>query len=643
MTDDYLARIGNLIRDARKHRGWTQQQLADVLDTSQSAVNRIERGHQNLTLEMLARIGEALDSEIVSLGARPDAPAGRPARPRCPGSIDVKSSKNAGVALLCASPAQPRAVRRCARSPASRRSTGSSRCSPASACRPAGSTRTTTSRSSRRPTSTWARIDEEAARRTRSIIMFLGPLMHREDTFELPYAGGCDLGTRTVEPHMAALRPFGLEVKATEGSYHATVNRAVSPTRPIVLTERGDTVTENALLAAARHDGVTVIRNASPNYMVQDLCFFLEQARRAHRRRRHHHADRARHARDRRRRRLRAVRGPDRGDVAARRGDRDRLRDHHPAGADRVPRDRAGAAGGDGLPLRAAARSTSPPTGTPGWSTSPPGTPSCTPPSTRSTRCRSPGLNIDNLPFFAVIAAVAEGQTLLHDWVYENRAIYLTELTKLGASVKLLDPHRVMIEGPTRWSRHRDRLPARAAPGGGDPAGDAGVEGHVGAALGLRHQPRLRGPRRPGSTTSAPASRPSATSEAPLEHGPTAVGASRPTLMAGRALSRSRQSRCRPGSTGRVGGGGAVMSAVIRGSGCVFGPLSRCQSFSASIRLPRSARSRKTPVARRALVDRDVTEVARRHRGLALGAGHLASLAHAPKVLRDARPSRPAR
>jgi UDP-N-acetylglucosamine 1-carboxyvinyltransferase len=63
-----------------------------------------------------------------------------------------------------------------------------------------------------------------------------------------------------------------------------------------------------------------------------------------------------------------------------------------------------------------------------------------------------PGLNIDNLPFFAVIAAVAEGQTLLHDWVYENRAIYLTELTKLGGQVKLLDPHRVLVEGPTHWS-----------------------------------------------------------------------------------------------------------------------------------------------------------------------------------------------
>src|SRR3954467_6341171 len=102
MADDYLARIGNLIRDARKHRGWTQQQLAEVLSTSQSAVNRIERGHQNLSLEMLARIGEALDSEIVSLGAGPTHL--RVTGPtKLSGSIDVKTSKNAGVALLCAS------------------------------------------------------------------------------------------------------------------------------------------------------------------------------------------------------------------------------------------------------------------------------------------------------------------------------------------------------------------------------------------------------------------------------------------------------------------------------------------------------------------------------------------------------------
>src|SRR5690606_28699373 len=120
-------------------------------------------------------------------------------------------------------------------------------------------------------------MDTEAARRTRSVIMFLGPLMHRTDVFRIPYAGGCDLGTRTVQPHMSALQHFGLHITATGGFYHAQVDRGVSPKRAIVLTERGDTVTENALLAAARHDGVTVIRNASSNYMVQDLCFFLEQ------------------------------------------------------------------------------------------------------------------------------------------------------------------------------------------------------------------------------------------------------------------------------------------------------------------------------------------------------------------------------
>ena len=91
-------------------------------------------------------------------------------------------------------------------------------------------------------------------------------------------------------------------------------------------------------------------------------------------------------------------------------------------------------------------------TATPGWSTSPPSPPTLHAPLDKIHPMPFPGLNIDNLPFFAVIAAVAEGQTLLHDWVYENRAIYLTELNKLGGQVKLLDPHRVMIEGPTHWS-----------------------------------------------------------------------------------------------------------------------------------------------------------------------------------------------
>ena len=446
MTEGYKGRIGNLIRDARKHRGLTQHQLAELLATSQSAINRIEKGNQNLSLEMLARIGAALDSEIVALGAGPTHL--RVTGPTTlSGQIDVKTSKNAGVALLCAS------------------LLNSGRTTLRKVARIEEVNRLLEVLGSMGVQARWLntdndleiippkklnldQIDEDAARRTRSVIMFLGPLMHRQDSFDLPYAGGCNLGDRTVQPHMSALRPFGLEVKSTDGMYHASVNKAIVPQRPIVLTERGDTVTENALMAAALHPGVTVIRNASSNYMVQDLCFFL----------------------------LKlgvdvqgigtttlTVTGVKTIDV-----DVDYAPSEDPIEAMsllaaaivtkseiticRVPiefleielalleemgfqyerTEEYVALNGH---TRLVDLTTKPST--------------LRAPLDKIHPMPFPGLNIDNLPFFAVIAAVAEGQTLLHDWVYENRAIYLVELNKLGGQVKLLDPHRVMIEGPT--------------------------------------------------------------------------------------------------------------------------------------------------------------------------------------------------
>jgi len=448
MQTDYKGRIGNLIRDARKHRGLTQHQLADLLATSQSAINRIEKGHQNLSLEMLARIGAALDSEIVALGAGPthlrvNGPT------RLSGSIEVKTSKNAGVALLCAS------------------LLNRGRTTLRKVARIEEVNRLLEVLASLGVQTRWLNadndleivppaeldlehIDEAAARRTRSVIMFLGPLLHREDRFRIPYAGGCDLGTRTVQPHLTALRHFGLEITATDGVYHAEVDPSVRPARPIVLTERGDTVTENALMAAARHDGVTVIRNASSNYMVQDLCFFLEQL---------------------------GVRVDGVGTTT--------LTVH---GVPHIDRDVDYAPSEDpveAMSLLAAALVTESELTirrvpvefmeielavleemgldherTPEYPADN-GRTRLIDLTVRPSKLKAPidkihpmpfpGLNIDNVPFFAAIAATAQGSTLIHDWVYDNRAIYLTDLTRLGADVKLLDPHRVLVEGPTRW------------------------------------------------------------------------------------------------------------------------------------------------------------------------------------------------
>jgi UDP-N-acetylglucosamine 1-carboxyvinyltransferase len=62
-----------------------------------------------------------------------------------------------------------------------------------------------------------------------------------------------------------------------------------------------------------------------------------------------------------------------------------------------------------------------------------------------------PGFNIDHLPYFVPIAAVAKGRTLIHDWVYEDRALMYTEMKKIGVSMELADPHRVFVDGPTKW------------------------------------------------------------------------------------------------------------------------------------------------------------------------------------------------
>jgi UDP-N-acetylglucosamine 1-carboxyvinyltransferase len=445
-----MLRVGQLVRDARRHRGLTQQQLAERLGTSQSAIARIESGGQNLTLDLLGRLSAALDSELISVG--PPRPThlrvvgGRPLT----GSATVKSSKNAAVALLCAALLNRgrTTLRNVARIVEVDRILDVLRSIGVSA--------------------TWeanghdlvlvvpdeldlAGIDADAARRTRSIIMFLGPLLHRAPSFELPYAGGCDLGTRTVQPHMIALRPFGLEVEARGGEYHAEVGGRSSRDRTIVLTERGDTVTENALLAAARAAGTTTIRNASSNYMVQDLCLYL---------------------------RLLGVEVEGLGTTTlVVRGrpvieaDVDYTISEDPVEAMSLLT--AGIVTDSELTVRRAPvefleielavlaemglR----------YRLSPEyladnGHTRLADITLEPSRLRAPidkihpmpfpGLNIDNLPFFAVIAAHASGSTMIHDWVYDNRAIHLSDLTRLGADVRLLDPHRVLVNGPTHWS-----------------------------------------------------------------------------------------------------------------------------------------------------------------------------------------------
>lgn len=275
-TTSYLTKIGKLIQQKRLGKYLTQAELGEKIGTSQSAINRIEKGNQNISVEMLARISEVLSFDILTLNKSGKVNFSVVGGDKLRGEIDVKTSKNAAVGLLCAALLNrgKTTLHRVARIEEVNRiievlnSIG---------------VKTRWMENNDLEITPPKRLelenmDIEAAKKTRTVIMFLGPLLHQYNDFKLPFAGGCNLGTRTVEPHLVGLSAFGMDVIAAPNTdyYHAVVHEK-APERAILLTERGDTVTENVIMAAALYPGKTVIRNASPNYMVQDVCFFLEK------------------------------------------------------------------------------------------------------------------------------------------------------------------------------------------------------------------------------------------------------------------------------------------------------------------------------------------------------------------------------
>src|SRR5476649_1711805 len=95
-------KIGQLIAQVRQEKGLTQAAFARRLRTSQSAVNRMEHGRQNLSMETLGRISDVLNKQLISLSSGAinlRIEGGH----ELSGEIALKTSKNAAVALLCAS------------------------------------------------------------------------------------------------------------------------------------------------------------------------------------------------------------------------------------------------------------------------------------------------------------------------------------------------------------------------------------------------------------------------------------------------------------------------------------------------------------------------------------------------------------
>ncbi len=107
----------------------------------------------------------------------------------------------------------------------------------------------------------------------RASILVLGPLVARWGEAIVPLPGGCAIGSRPVNLHIAGLRALGAEVRIQHGNIHAKAKR-LQGTR-IAMQPSSVTGTENLMMAAVLAEGVTVIDNAAREPEVADLAEFL--------------------------------------------------------------------------------------------------------------------------------------------------------------------------------------------------------------------------------------------------------------------------------------------------------------------------------------------------------------------------------
>lgn len=303
-------------------------------------------------------------------------------------------------------------------------------------------------------------IDKRACEIRSSLFLF-GALAYREKKFKVYKSGGCKLGNRTVRPHVFALQKLGVQVSSKETCYEIETNQLRGA--DIVMYESGDTATQNAIMAAVLAVGTTTIKMASANYMVQDLCYFLVKAGA----------------------RIKGIgtttlviegvsslrpvsKYPIMPDpIVAMTFLSVALTTHSPLLIKNCPFDflelelcklevmgqryaveqkrlsKNGKFTIVDIRIVVSVLSALP----------------------DKLECRPfPGLNIDNLPLFIPILTQAKGRTLVHDWVYENRSIYALDLQKLGAKITLIDPHRIWVEGPTKFVANEIMCPAALRP-----------------------------------------------------------------------------------------------------------------------------------------------------------------------------------
>jgi UDP-N-acetylglucosamine 1-carboxyvinyltransferase len=288
-----------------------------------------------------------------------------------------------------------------------------------------------------------ADLDPDLCRRIRASILLAGPLLGRTGEAVLPPPGGDVIGRRRVDTHLLALRSFGVETDYRQGMLHLRAPKGLHGAR-VLLDEASVTATENAILAAATARGATTIRNAASEPHVQDLCHLLNalgaRIENIGSNTLHIEGVPALHGAE-------YTIGPDYLEVvsfvggAAITGGDVLIRNAAPEHLEmvRLVLGRLGIAWQeDGADLHV-----------------PPAQSLEVVPDLRGAIPQIsvmpwPAFPTDLMSLAIVLATQARGTVLFHDWMFESRMFFIDKLSAMGARIVLCDPHRCLVEGPSR-------------------------------------------------------------------------------------------------------------------------------------------------------------------------------------------------
>jgi len=267
----------------------------------------------------------------------------------------------------------------------------------------------------------------------RASILVLGPLVGRYGAADVSLPGGCAIGARPVDIHVAGLRALGARVDIEDGYIRARADRLRGA--HLVLDKVTVTGTENLMMAAVLAEGETVLENAALEPEIEDLANFLNRM-----------GARISGAGSNRIvvqgvRRLHGAEYevlPDRIETGtflvagAITGGHVRLRNTCPAHVEAVLaklRDAGAqvATGPDWIELRM------------------PGRPAAVDISTSP----HPGFPTDMQAQFAALNCIASGVATISENVFENRFMHMPELQRMGANIRL-QGHTAVIQGVER-------------------------------------------------------------------------------------------------------------------------------------------------------------------------------------------------